>query len=59
VRKALGSLQFVEKASVTADIKSKRVTFQVKENNQLDMERVKTALKNAGFPEVEVITAPT
>jgi hypothetical protein len=58
VRKALYSLQFVEKDSVTADITTKRATFRVKDNANLDVGQVKAALEEVGFKNARHISGP-
>jgi hypothetical protein len=58
VRKALEPLQFVEQASIKADIKTKRVTFDVVPQKQLDLTKIKDGLEKQGFSEVKVLAQP-
>jgi hypothetical protein len=57
VRTALSSLQFVEKDSIKADIKTKKVTFSA-DKSQFDFDKVKAAIAAQGFPDVKLITPP-
>jgi hypothetical protein len=58
VRDALGSLQFVEKGSIEADVITKDVSFRLKAASKLDLQKVKDALAKKGFDEVEVVSQP-
>jgi hypothetical protein len=50
VRKALGTLPWVEHASIQTDVNRREVRFNLKEKQAFDANAVMTALKSAGFP---------
>jgi hypothetical protein len=58
VRAALGTLPWVEQASITTDVPSRKVTFAVKDPSQFNLEQVKEALKEQNFDTVELISGP-
>lgn len=58
MREALATLPCVEQDSITADVPSRIVTFNVKDKNRFNMEQVKEALKGRGYFEVELISGP-
>jgi hypothetical protein len=57
VRDALSSLQFVEKTTIKADVKTKRVEFSA-DKTQFDLAKVKAAIAAKGFEEVKLISGP-
>ncbi len=59
MRKALGTLPWVEQASVETDIPRREVRFNLKNKGAFSEVAVKTALKGQNFPEVTVKAAPT
>jgi hypothetical protein len=58
VRKALGTLPWVEQASVVTEIPSREVRFNLKDRGGFNEAEVKAALKGQGFPEVTVKSVP-
>jgi hypothetical protein len=58
VRKALGTLPWVEQASLQFDFKQQEVRFNLKDKAAFDEEAVKKALAGQRFPEVTVKSAP-
>jgi hypothetical protein len=58
VRKALGTLQFVEQDTIKADVRTKRVVFTVSSHGQFNEEQVKKALEGVGFGEAKVLEGP-
>jgi hypothetical protein len=58
VRKALATLPWVEQASIQTDVNKREVRFNLKERSAWSADEVKNALKNQGFPTVEVKATP-
>jgi hypothetical protein len=58
VRKALGTLPWVEQASIQTDVGRREVRFDLKDKTAFNQDAVKSALKTEGFPVVEVKAAP-
>jgi hypothetical protein len=58
VRKALGTLPWVEHGSIQTDVDTREVRFNLKDKKAFDEEAVKKALKEQNFPEVSVKSAP-
>jgi hypothetical protein len=58
VRAALGTLPWVEQDSITANVPTRIVTFDVKDKSKFNMEQVKDALKEKGYSNVELISGP-
>jgi hypothetical protein len=58
VRKALGTLPWVEQESIQVDIPKRELRFNLKERDSFKEDDVKKALKDQGFAEVTVKTAP-
>jgi hypothetical protein len=58
VREALATLPWVEQGSINADVPSRKVTFNVKDAASFDFEKVKDALKEQNFDDVEMVSAP-
>ena len=58
MRKALGTLPWVEQASIQTDVNKRQVRFNLKDKSAWSADEVKNALKNQGFPTVEVKSAP-
>jgi hypothetical protein len=59
VRKALGTLPWVEQDSIQIDIPNREVRFNLKDKGAFKEEELKKALKAQGFPVVTVKSAPT
>lgn len=57
MRDALSSLQFVEKQTIKADVKTKRVEFSA-DKSQFDFDKVKAAISAKGFDEVKLVSGP-
>lgn len=57
MRNALGTLQFVEKDNINADVKTKKVTFNV-DKSKWDFDKVKSAIADKGFKDVKLISGP-
>jgi hypothetical protein len=58
VRKALGTLPWVEQASIQTDVKHREVRFNLKEKRAFDVEAVRDALKSQGFDRADVKPGP-
>jgi hypothetical protein len=58
VRAALATLPWVEQDSITANVRTRIVTFAVKDKSKFDMEQVEEALKQQHYSEVELISGP-
>jgi hypothetical protein len=58
VRKALGTLPWVEQASIQTDVERREVRFNLKEKTAFNEDAVKQALKAERFDKVEVKAAP-
>ena len=58
MRKALGTLPWVEQDSIQTDVDKREVRFNLKDKKALDMEDVKKALKAQRFNEVTLKSAP-
>ena len=58
MRKALGTLPWVEHQTIQTDIPKREVRFDLKEKKGFNEEEVRNALKGKGFPEVTVKSAP-
>jgi copper chaperone CopZ len=58
VRKALGTLPWVEQASIQTDVDRREVRFNLKEKGAFDVVQVQNALKAQGFPKAEVKSGP-
>jgi hypothetical protein len=58
VREALATLPWVEQDSVSADVRSRKVVFNVTDAGQFDFGRLDEALKKQDFNDVELIHAP-
>ena len=58
MRKALGTLPWVEHDSVQTDVDSREVRFNLGDKSAFNEEEVKKALKGQGFKEVTVKSAP-
>ena len=58
MRTALGTLPWVEQASIQTDIPSREVRFNLKDKTAFNADAVKNALKAQRFNEVEVKKAP-
>ena len=57
MRDALSSLQFVEKETIKADVKTKKVEFSA-DKTQFDFPKVKAAIAAKGFDEVKLLSGP-
>jgi len=58
VRKALGTLPWVEQESIQVDIPRRELRFNLKDKSTFNEDEVKKALQAQGFPEVTVTSAP-
>jgi hypothetical protein len=58
VRRALGTLPWVEQKSIQTDVKLREVRFALTDRPKFDEAAVKAALQGQGFAEVSVKTAP-
>jgi hypothetical protein len=58
VRKALGTLPWVEQASIQTDVSKREVRFNLKDKSAWSADEAKNALKTQGFATVEVKSAP-
>ena len=58
MRKALGTLPWVEHGSVQTDVDSREVRFDLKDKSAFNEEEVKKALTAQGFREVTVKSSP-
>ena len=58
MRDALGTLPWVEHATIQTDVKKQEVRFGMKDKSQFDEESLKKALQAQGFAEVTVKAAP-
>jgi hypothetical protein len=58
VRKALATLPWVEQATVVTDVPTREVRFDLKDKVGFSEEAARDALKNQGFKEMTVRTAP-
>jgi hypothetical protein len=58
VRAALKTLPWVEHDSITTNVPSRTVTFNVKNKSQFDLEKLKEALKQQNYDPIELISGP-
>jgi hypothetical protein len=58
VRKALGTLPWVEQASIQADTDRREVRFNLKDKSAFNLEAARDALKAQRFPVVELKSGP-
>jgi hypothetical protein len=58
VRKALGTLPWVEQSSIQTDVDKREVRFDLKDKSKWNEQTVKKALQDQRFPEVTVKAAP-
>jgi hypothetical protein len=58
VRKALGTLPWVEHGSIQTDVENREVRFNLKDKSAFNLDDAKIALKAQGFSEVSVKSAP-
>jgi hypothetical protein len=58
VRKALGTLPWVEQATIETDIPKREVRFNVKDKTAFDADAARNALKEHGFASVDVKKRP-
>ena len=58
MRKALGTLPWVEQASVVTDVDRREVRFNLKDQSAFNLDEAKRALKTQGFAEVELSAGP-
>jgi hypothetical protein len=59
VATALAALPWVEAQSIVADRKTQQAKFTVKDRTRFDIEKVKDAVRNAGYPGTKLLTGPT
>ena len=58
MRTALGTLPWVEQASIQTDVDRREVRFNLKDKSAFNLDAVKTALKGQRFSEVELTSGP-
>jgi hypothetical protein len=58
VRNALGTLPWVEQETVQTDVDRREVSFNLKDKGGFKEEAVRAALKDQGFAEMTVKSAP-
>jgi hypothetical protein len=58
VRKALGTLPWVEHDSVQTDVDNREVRFDLKDKKGFNEEEARKALKDQGFREMTIKSAP-
>ena len=58
MRAALRTLPWVEQDSIVVDVPHKKVTFNVKDKNQFDLQQVEEALKKRNFKGCDLISGP-
>jgi hypothetical protein len=58
VQRALETLRYVEQDSIQIDIPNREVRFNLKDKQAFKEDEVKAALKDEGFKEVTVKSAP-
>ena len=58
MRAALKTLPWVEQDSIVVDVRKKKVTFNVKDKSQFDLQQVDEALKKRSFEGCELISGP-
>jgi hypothetical protein len=59
VHKALDTLRFVEQKSIYTDVGTREVRFNLSDKKAFNEDDVRKALKDQGFKEVNVKTAPS
>ncbi|HMC66587.1 MAG TPA: hypothetical protein VKI65_16760 [Gemmataceae bacterium] len=59
MRRALGTLPWVDQKSIKADIATKQVRFSVKDKSQFKLEDVQKALEKENFSGVTLKSGPT
>jgi hypothetical protein len=57
VRKALGTLPWVEQATIQTDVKAREARFNLKDKEQFNEDDIKKALQDQRFPNAEVKAA--
>ena len=58
VQAALATLPWVEQDSITTDVPSRKVVFNLKDKDKYDFEKIKDALKAQDFNDVELKSGP-
>lgn len=58
MRKALGTLPWVEQASIQTDVSKREVRFNLRDKSTFSADAVKVALKGQGFAQADVKAAP-
>jgi hypothetical protein len=58
VRRALGTLPWVEQTTVQTDVDRREVRFNLADRGAFDEAAVRQALTGQGFPQVSVTSAP-
>jgi hypothetical protein len=58
VRKALGTLPWVEQATIETDIPKREVRFKLKDKSAFSADQARAALQDQGFPKVDVKAGP-
>ena len=59
MRNALGTLPWVEQATIQMDFKTRELRFGVKDKGHFNEADVKAALKAQGFADAEVTSGPS
>ena len=59
MRKALGTLPWVEQDTIQMNFQARELRFCLKDKGQFNDEALKKALKAKGFPGAEVKTGPS
>jgi len=59
VRSALGTLPWVEKATIVTDVKTREVLFNLTDKTAFNEDEVRKALKAQGFPQMTVKSPAT
>lgn len=58
MRKALGTLPWVEQGTIQMNFKSRELGFSLKDKSQFNAEEVQKALKAQGFADVQLKAGP-
>jgi hypothetical protein len=58
VRKALGTLPWVEQASIQTDVDKREVRFNLRDRKAFNEQELRQALQDQRFPEMTVKTKP-
>ena len=58
MRKALGTLPWVEQESIQMNFKTRELRFGLADKSAFNEQQVKAALRSQGFPDVQVKSGP-